>query len=387
MTTDIVAIDRITPFKQIAWLLVQHQINGVPVLSLGRRVAGVVTEGDLIAAGDKHAGERRRWTGTPRYGTDRSRYERLTGEHLMTTPAITIHPDTAIAGAARLMTEHHIKLLPVVNEDSKIVGVVSRRDLLNVYLVPDSEIARQVRELLNEAVPGEPDAITVDVHCGIVTLTGQPEPELRNQAAEAIDLAWDVDGVLDIIDHVVSPQPADARLPQRRPAGASCRPRPGPPRHAAAVGHYPDEAAGNHQQHSQGDRGHEGAGRLPLDGLGSGKRRMRNLASRGHPDGHPLTLPGIEVDGDQAASLRAVWHPPACSHPGVEGPVIRDQPGIGALLQDSRPGEPVSLGPLLRRGRSASDLHGEDGQQWRGDNENNDQAGNHRRLKPVDMPT
>jgi CBS domain-containing protein len=208
MTTDIVAIDRITPFKQIAWLLVRHQINGVPVLSLGRRVAGVVTEGDLIAARDKHVGERRRWTRTPRYGTDRSRYERLTGEHLMTAPAITIHPDTAVAGAARLMTDHHIKLLPVVNEDGKIVGVVSRRDLLNVFLVADSEIARQVRELLDEAVPGEPGAISVDVHCGIVTLTGQPEAERRNQVAEAIDLAWDIDGVLDIIDHLASPQPA-----------------------------------------------------------------------------------------------------------------------------------------------------------------------------------
>ena len=206
MTTDIVAIDRITPFKQIAWLLVHHQINGVPVLSLGRHVAGVVTEGDLIAARDKHAGERRRWTGAPVYGTDRSRYDRLTGEHLMTAPAITIHSDTAIAGAARHMTDHHIKLLPVVNEDGKIEGVVSRRDLLNVFLVADSEIARQVRELLSEMAPGPPDAIKVEVQCGIVTLTGQPEAELRNRVAAAVDVAWDIDGVLDIIDHVASPQ-------------------------------------------------------------------------------------------------------------------------------------------------------------------------------------
>jgi CBS-domain-containing membrane protein len=208
MTTDVVAVDRITPFKQIAWLLVQREISCVPVLSLGRHVAGVVTEGDLIAAKDKHAGQRRRWIGTPRYGTDRSRYDRLTGEHLMTAPAITIHPDTSIAGAARLMSEHHIKLLPVVDQDGKIVGVVSRRDLLSVFLVPDAEVARQIRELLNEIAPGEPDAIKVEVHCGIVTLTGQPEAELRTQVGAAIDAAWDLDGVLDIIDHLASPQPA-----------------------------------------------------------------------------------------------------------------------------------------------------------------------------------
>jgi len=208
MTTDIVAVDRITPFKQIASELVRHQINGVPVLSLGRHVAGVVTEGDLIAARDKHAGQRRHWTGTPRYGTDRSRYDRLTAEQLMTAPAMTIHPDTAIAGAARLMSDHHIKLLPVVDQDGKIVGVVSRRDLLNLFLVADSEIARQARELLNEVVPGETGAIKVDVRCGIVTLTGQTGPELHNQVAAAIDAAWDIDGVVDIIDHLGSPQPA-----------------------------------------------------------------------------------------------------------------------------------------------------------------------------------
>jgi CBS domain-containing protein len=208
MTTDIIAVDRITPFKQIAWQLVHHQINGVPVLSVGRHVAGVITESDLIVAKDRHAGQRKRWTGTPRYGTDRSRYDRLTAEQLMTAPAITIHPDTAIAGAARFMSDHRVHLLPVVDEDSKIVGVVSQRDVLNVFLVADSEIARQVRELLNETAPGERGAITVDVHCGIVTLTGQSEPGVRNEVAAAIDLAWDIDGVLDIIDHVASPQPA-----------------------------------------------------------------------------------------------------------------------------------------------------------------------------------
>ena len=100
-----------------------------------------------------------------------------------------------------------LKLLPVVDQDGKIVGVVTRRDLLSVFLVPDSEVARQVRELLHEIAHDEAGAIKVEVHCGIVTLTGQPEAELRNRVAAAIDAAWDLDGVLDIIDHVVSPQP------------------------------------------------------------------------------------------------------------------------------------------------------------------------------------
>ncbi len=74
MTTDVVTVDQITPFKQIAWLLVEHTSAPCRCCSLGRHVAGVVSEADLIAARDKHAGQRKRWTGTPRYGTDHSRY-------------------------------------------------------------------------------------------------------------------------------------------------------------------------------------------------------------------------------------------------------------------------------------------------------------------------
>ena len=68
----------------------------------------------------------------------------------MTAPAITIHPDTAVAGAARLMSDHHIKLLPVVDEDGRLPRSSAWRDLLTMFLVADSEIARQVRELLYE---------------------------------------------------------------------------------------------------------------------------------------------------------------------------------------------------------------------------------------------
>jgi len=209
MTTQVVTVDRITSFKEIAGLLVEHRISGVPVLVLGRHVAGVVTEGDLIAARDEHAGTRRRWTGMLRHGTDRDRHLRLTAEKLMTSPAVTIYPDATIAAAAAMMKFHRVKLLPVVDPAGKLIGVVSRRDLLRVFLVPDEEIARQVRELLTEVVPGEPESIKVTVHGGVVTLTSELAPEAEHSPiAAAVDLAWDVDGVVDIIDHTADRQPA-----------------------------------------------------------------------------------------------------------------------------------------------------------------------------------
>jgi CBS domain-containing protein len=209
MTADVVTIDRITPFKDIARLLVEQHISGVPVLIMGRHVAGLVTEGDLIAARDKSAGTRRSWTGLLRHSTDSYRHHRLLAEQLMSAPAVTIHPDATIATAADSMTRHHIKRLPVVDSDGALIGLVSRRDLLRVFLVPDTEIVRQVRELLAQVLPGEAAHITVTAHGGMVTLTGSQTARVEHgRLAAAIDLTWDIDGVIDVIDHVSAPQPA-----------------------------------------------------------------------------------------------------------------------------------------------------------------------------------
>jgi predicted transcriptional regulator len=125
----------------------------------------------------------------------------------MTKPAVTIHPEAGIGAAARLMTNQHIKRLPVIDLDGFLIGIVSRRDLLDVFCIPDTEIAGQVREVLAEALPGDSDSIQVAVHGGIVTLTGQlGTPARRNGLTRAIVMAWNLDGVADIISHVKTPQ-------------------------------------------------------------------------------------------------------------------------------------------------------------------------------------
>jgi len=203
MSTSVVTVDRITPYKEIAQLLVEHQISGVPVLILGRHVAGVVSEADLIAARDKDVATRRMWSGVLRYGTDHSRHIRLTAENLMTAPAVTIYPEATIAAAARCMTSHHVRRLPVTDSDGKLVGLVSRRDLLGIFIVPDAEIERQVRELFAEVAPAE--EIKVHVQGGIVTLTGHvSRTALHGAIRTAVDLAWDIDGVVDVIEHTES---------------------------------------------------------------------------------------------------------------------------------------------------------------------------------------
>jgi CBS domain-containing protein len=202
MTASVVTVDRITPYKEIARRLAEHKIGGVPVLTMGRHVAGVISEGDLLAARDTNPAAGRRWPGWPR----RRRQRGTMAEDLMTCPAITIRPDATIAAAARVMNAHHVRFLPVVDSVGRLVGIVSRRDLLSVFLRPDAEIARQVSEIFTDLLPGGAAGLQVGVRNGVVTLTGQIELAAEADLITiAVRLAWDVEGVVDVVDKVGAP--------------------------------------------------------------------------------------------------------------------------------------------------------------------------------------
>ena len=210
MTTQVVTVDRITPYKEIAHLLAKHKISAVPVLTMGRHVAGVVSEADLLAAEDQDARKAR--TGQARHlpwsRSQARQHPRLIAEELMTSPAITIHPDAAIPRAATLMHNHHIRRLPVIDPDGKLLGIVSRRDLLSVFLRPDAQIAAEVRELLTEILFADPASISVAVRQGVVILTGQPgEADMRDLLSVAVRLIWDIDGVVDVLDKLGTAAP------------------------------------------------------------------------------------------------------------------------------------------------------------------------------------
>ena len=200
MTASVVTVDRITPYKEIARRLAEHKVGGVPVLTMGRHVAGVVSEGDLLAAREQHPPGGRRRLGWP---ARRPRHHGTMAEDLMTSPAITIRPDATIAAAARLMNAHHVRFLPVVDAAGRLLGIVSRRDLLTVFLRPDADIARQISEIFTDLLPGGAAGIQVAVRNGVVTLTGQPELTAEEDLIPiAVRLAWDVEGVVDVVDKV-----------------------------------------------------------------------------------------------------------------------------------------------------------------------------------------
>jgi CBS domain-containing protein len=201
-------VDRLTPFRDIVRLLSDRRISGVPVLMMGRRVAGVVSEADLLAMEDEEVRRARmhaQATGRWRRPLRRAHWG-LTAGALMSAPAVTIYPDATIPRAAQIMASRHIRRLPVVGEDGRLIGIVTRRDLLSVFLRPDQEIADRVRELLDDLLPVDPASVTATVRDGVVILTGDPEaPEDREVVPVAIRLIWDVDGVIDVVSRLGAP--------------------------------------------------------------------------------------------------------------------------------------------------------------------------------------
>ena len=224
MTTPVVTVDLRTPYKRIAALLAQHQVSGAPVLVLGRHVAGVVSEADLLSAQERRLRDAQLESGGHfRRHADVKKHWGLTAGELMTSPAITTHPDAPLAAAARLMSSRHIKRLPVVETGTafgggvggKLIGIVSRRDLLSVYLRPDEDIASDVREMLAQLPQTDPDGVTVEVRNGIVTLTGLlGSAEQHDLIRVAGRLAWDIDGVVDVVNNLGITQRVTSSTPR-----------------------------------------------------------------------------------------------------------------------------------------------------------------------------
>ena len=214
MTASVVTVDRITPYQEIDRLLTEHRISGLPVLRMGREVVGVVSEADLLAAEDETSRRARMTSSIGRRRLLRKQPNvSLTAGTLMTAPAVTIGPDATIPAAARLMNTHRIRRLPVVDQDGKLAGIVSRRDLLSVFLRPDADVIRDVRQVLDELPVADPKAAIVTVRHGVVTITGtmRPEPGSSHDLVPlALRLMWDIDGVVDVVNRLSETKAAHA---------------------------------------------------------------------------------------------------------------------------------------------------------------------------------
>ncbi|WP_326648130.1 MULTISPECIES: CBS domain-containing protein [unclassified Streptomyces] len=207
MVNDVVSVIPQTPFKEVAKLLAVHRISGLPVLDADDKVLGVISESDLML---RQAGEtptpggheaRAPWRAQPSgdTSTPEVKARAVTAGELMSRPAITVHVGDTIAEAARAMAKHRVERLPVVDEEGRLVGIVTRRDLLQVFLRPDPDIRREiVEEVLDRTLWLSPGTVEVHVIDGVVTLDGQLER--FTTIPVAVRLTLQVDGVVSVID-------------------------------------------------------------------------------------------------------------------------------------------------------------------------------------------
>ncbi len=210
MTSSVVAVRRTAEFKDIVEVMRRRRVSAFPVLDDGDRVIGVVSEADLLpreaypvrlaSPRRRERAERGEEAATARPAKARA----MTAQELMTSPAITVTGDTPVTEAARIMHARHVKRLPVVDEEGRLLGVVSRIDLLGVYDRPDTQIRDEVIE---HVIIGEfgcdPRELTVTVSAGVVTITGRV-----GRADLAIGLLrsiWSVAGVVDVQDRLSYP--------------------------------------------------------------------------------------------------------------------------------------------------------------------------------------
>ena len=199
MTREVVSVHRYTPFKDIARTLFDLEISAVPVVDDAQRVAGIVCAADLIEKQARRAEHPRGPRRGPRVaGAPRDGLAGVSAETLMTSPVVTVTPEADTATAARLMHRNAVKHLPVVNRSGRLVGIVSEKDLLTVFLRPDLDIRDEiVRDVLLDEPGVDPRMFTVQVRDGIATLAG---PVADEQAAEGlVRRVRAVDGIVEVI--------------------------------------------------------------------------------------------------------------------------------------------------------------------------------------------
>ena len=210
MSSPPVVIGRSSSLRTAVETMIERGVSGLPVVDAHERLVGIVTEGDVIGR-EVHRGQRRgalhvvadalsgrepRWTfpGSATVGD------------VMTSSPVTASPREEVHIAARRMIERRVKRLPVVDDYGAVVGVVSRRDVLELFNRTDEEIRADLIERYGSPRWSPEDAdLEVEVDDGVVTINGSVLHPMDRAVVDAV--AWSVPGVLAVDDRTTPREP------------------------------------------------------------------------------------------------------------------------------------------------------------------------------------
>jgi len=209
MTTHVVAVRKNASFKDMAARLREHRVSAFPVLDEDNKVVGVVSEADLLTKEALEFAVPGK-VSSMLHQRELAKAAAVVAEDLMNKPPVTIGPDEFVTHAARLMYTRKVKRLPVVDADGRLIGIVSRADVLSVYSRPDEDIRHEITEgIILDTLLCDPSRFTVTVKDGIVTLEGMPETAVVGH--DLIEETRHVEGVVAVRDRLSYP-------PAERPA-------------------------------------------------------------------------------------------------------------------------------------------------------------------------
>lgn len=198
MTVEVVAVRPSTPFRDLVRLLERHRISALPVVDDDGRPVGIVSEADLLVKeGYPHGAQDVGMVDAVRYRRRLSKALGATAAEVMAAPVLTVAVGASVVDAARLMVREGVKRLPVVDDEGKLAGIVTRADLLKVFLRPDPAIGWEVEhEVVRERLGFAPGSVGVEVRDGVVSLRG--EVERRSQVPALIRHVQAVEGVVEV---------------------------------------------------------------------------------------------------------------------------------------------------------------------------------------------
>ncbi|MBX9427025.1 CBS domain-containing protein [Streptomyces lateritius] len=201
MTRDVVTAAPETPFKQIARLFAENGVSAVPVVDADRRLLGVVSEADLLRSTAELPDLEGRWAGVRLLSQERGMPDAERAAQLMTSPAVTAQANWNLVETARTMQRKAVKRLPVTDETGRLVGIISRSDLLRPFLRSDTAIRDEIEhDVLADTLRLAPDTIRVTVDDGVVRLTGRVAE--RADIRVIVRLCRSVDGVVALHESI-----------------------------------------------------------------------------------------------------------------------------------------------------------------------------------------